>query len=182
MASPSIPDMVAQSRQVLTRPSVATFERFENSGGLREALIYVAIAAAISGIFGLGGGILGFLENILLTLLGFGVFTYLVYLFGKRQGGTGTFDQVAYTFSLFWGPLAVLFGVLTLLLVITLIGILLIPLLSLVAIAANIYFAYLAVQSSMNLTKGRDTWTTLLVAGLGTLLFNVLVGAVLQTS
>lgn len=33
----------------------------------------------------------------------------------------------------------------------------------------------------MNLQKGRDTWTTLLVAGLGTLLFNVIVGALLQT-
>ncbi len=180
MASPSIPDMISQSRQVLTSPSVATFERFEDSGGLREALIYVAVAAAVSGLFGLGGGLVGFLQNIVLTLLGFGVFTYLVYVFGKRQGGTGTFDQVAYTFSLFWGPLAVLFGVLTLLLVITLVGVLLIPLLSLVAIAANVYFAYLAVQSSMNLKKGRDTWTTLLVAGLGTLVFNVLVGAILQ--
>lgn len=182
MASPSIPDMISQSRQVLTNPSVATFERFENSGGLREALIYVALAAAVTGVFGLGGGLIGFLQNIVLTLLGFGVFTYLVYLFGKRQGGTGTFDQVAYTFSLFWGPLAVVFGMLTLLLIITLIGVLFLPLLGLLAIAANVYFAYLAVQSSMNLQKGRDTWMTLLVAGLGTLLFNVIVGALLQTS
>ena len=176
--SPSIPDMIAQSREVLTRPSVATFEKFEKSGNLVNALIYVAIAAAIAGVFGLANGLSGFLQNILGTLLGFVVFTYLVYWLGKRRGGTGTFDEVAYTFSLFWGPLAIVFGALTLLLVITLIGIIFLPLLALIAIAANVYFAYLAVQSSMNLESGGTTWGVLLLAGLGTLVFNILIGAI----
>lgn len=176
--SPSVPDMIAQSRQVLTNRSVATFEKFEKSGNLTNALIYVSIAAAITGLFGLFQGVGAFLSGIIGTLLGFVVFTYLVYWFGKRQGGTGTFDEVAYTFALFWAPLAVIVAVASLLLVITVIGIFLVPLLALAAVGLNIYFAYLAVQSSMNLEPGNKTWGVLLLAGLGTLAFNVIVGMI----
>ena len=176
--APSVPDMIGQSRQVLTRPSVDTFERFEDRGGLREALIYVGLFAVLAGLFGLDDGITGFLENIISTLLGFVVFTYLVYWIGKRQGGTGTFDQVAYTFALFWGPLAVVLAVLTLIMVITIIGIFFIPLLGIAFLVANVYFAYLAVRSSMNLERGGKTWGTLILAGLGAFVFNIVVGAI----
>ena len=177
--SPSVPDMISQSREVLTKPSVATFEKFEKSGNFTNAIIYVAIAAAITGIFGLGQGLGGFLSGIISTLLGFVVFTYLVHWIGKQRGGTGTFDEVAYTFALFWAPLAVLFGAATLLLVITIIGIFLLPILALVGIAANVYFAYMAVQSSMNLEAGGKTWGTLLLAGLGAFVFNIIVSNII---
>jgi hypothetical protein len=176
----SIGTMLQQSREVLTRPSVATFERYEKQGGLPDALVYVALAAAISGVFALAGGLSGFLAQIASTLLGFFVFTYLVYYIGQSRGGTGTLDEVAYSFALFWAPLSVLAGVITLLLVITLIGVLLLPLLGAALIAANIYFAYLAVQASMNLEGSGKVWTTLLLAGLGALVFNLVVGAILR--
>lgn len=176
----SIRDMIQQSREVLTRPSVATFEKYEKQGGLTDALLYVALAAAISGIFGLAGGLSGFLTQIATTLLGFFIFTYLVYYIGRSRGGTGTLDEVAYSFALFWAPLSVLAGVLTLLLIITLIGVLLLPLLGVAVLAANIYFAYLAVQASMNLSESGKVWVTLLLAGLGTLVFNLIVGAILR--
>lgn len=52
----SIGEMLNQSIQVLTKPSVETFERFERHGGQREATIYImlasAISAAVSLIFG----------------------------------------------------------------------------------------------------------------------------------
>jgi hypothetical protein len=95
MTQASVGDMVNQSREVLTKRDTATFETFENKGGLREALIYMAIAAAITGVFGLGDGVGGFVRGILSTLIGFFVFTYLVFFIGKQQGGTGTLDQVA---------------------------------------------------------------------------------------
>ena len=177
-ASPSISEMIGQSRQVLTKPSVATFERFEDSGGLREALIYVGLFALLSGLFGLGEGITGFLSAVISTLLGFVVFTYLVYWIGKRQGGTGTFDQVAYTFALFWGPLAVVLAVLTLIMVITIIGIFFIPLLGIAFLIANVYFAYLAVRSSMNLTSNGKTWGTLILAAVGAAVFDIVVTAI----
>lgn len=176
----SIGTMVRHSRELLTKPSTATFERFEKDGTFADALIYVAIAAAISGIFGLVNGIVGFLSQILLTLLGFVVFVYLVYYIGTRQGGSGTLDEVAYSFALFWAPLSVLFGVLTLLLVITLVGILLVPLVALAALAANVYFGYLAVRSSMNLTESGKAWTTLILAALGVFVFNLIVGAIVR--
>jgi hypothetical protein len=167
MTQASISDMVNQSREVLTKRDITTFETYENRGGLKEAIIYMAIAAVITGLLGLTGGMGGFITGILSTLIGFLVFTYLVYLIGKQFSGTGTFDQVAYTFSLFYAPLSVLFSVLTFVLVITLIGIFFVPFVGILAIIANIYFAYLAVQSSMNMRDSGKIWLTLILAGLG---------------
>jgi Yip1 domain len=167
MTQASISDMVNQSREVLTKRSVATFETFENRGGLQSALIYMGIAAALSGVIGLSGGLRGLLTGVIGTLVGFLVFTYLVYYIGKSQGGTGTLDQVAYTFSLFYAPLSVIFSVLSFVLVITLVGIFFLPFLGILAIIANIYFAYLAVQSSMNLRDTSKVWLTLILAGIG---------------
>jgi hypothetical protein len=174
MTQASIGDMVNQSREILTKRDTATFETFENKGGVREALIYMAIAAAITGVFGLGEGLTGFLRGILGTLIGFFVFTYLVYFIGKQQGGTGTFDQVAYSFALFYAPLTVLFAALSLVLVITIVGIFLLPFVGIAAIIANIYFAYLAVQSSMNLTESGKVWITLILAGIGSFVVSLL--------
>lgn len=183
-ASPSVTDtimnMVSQSIQVITKPSVATFEQYENKGNLRDAIIYVGIFAVITGLFGLGRGAGGFLGGVIATLLGFLAFTYLIYYVGKSQGGTGTFDQVAYTFSLFWAPMAVIFGIIAFLLIITLIGIFLLPLLGIAAIVVNIYFAYLAVQSSMNLKESGKIWITLIAAGVGAFLVNVIVSAIFR--
>lgn len=176
--SSSISEMMSQSRTVLTRPSVATFERFERQGTLADALLYVALAAAITGVFGLAEGFSGFLRNIVAALLGFLIFTYLVHWFGKRRGGTGTFDEVAYSFALFWAPLSVLFGVVALIFAITIIGLIFLPLIALVALGLNVYFAYLAVQSSMNLDGGGPTWTVLLLAALGSFVLNLIIAAI----
>lgn len=178
-ARTSITEMISQSRMVLTSPSVATFERFESRGSLTDAILYVAIAAAVTGIFGLGEGLSGFVANVLGAIVGFLVFTYLVHLIGKRRGGTGTLDEVAYSFALFWAPLSVLVAVVSLLLIITVIGVVLLPLVTLAALAANVYFAYLAVQSSMNLSTGGQTWGVLLLAALGSLLFSLVIAAIL---
>jgi hypothetical protein len=178
----SISIMMGQSRWVLTKPSVATFERFEKQGTLNQAILYVGLAAAITGVFGLVDGIGGFLANIVVTLVGFLVFTYLVHWIGKQRGGTGSLDEVAYSFALFWAPLSVLFGIASFILVITIVGIVLLPLLALAALALNVYFAYLAVQSSMNISGGGATWTVLLLAALGSFLVNLLAAAILGGS
>lgn len=177
--SASISEMMSQSRIVLTRPSVATFERFESSGTVVDAILYVALAAGITGIFGLFDGIGAFLANIVATLLGFLIFTYLVNWVASQRGGTGSLDEVAYTFALFWAPLSVLFGIASLLLAITIVGLVFLPLLALAALALNIYFAYLAVQSSTNLQGGGATWMVLLLAGLGSFVLNLIVTAIL---
>jgi Yip1 domain len=180
-SAPSIPEMFNQSIQVISKPSVAQFEELENKGTMREAIIYVAIGAAISGLLGLGGGISGLLANVISALVGFFVFAYVVHAFGKSQGGTGTLDQVAYTFSLFWVPLNIAFALLSLVLIITLIGILLLPLVGILAIAANVYFAYLAVQSSMNMTDTNKVWLTLVVAFVATLVVTFVITGIFGT-
>jgi hypothetical protein len=173
--------MISQSREILTKRDVATFESYEDRGGLREALIYMAIAAGVSGLLGISGGLKGVITGVLSTLIGFLVFTYLIYFIGKQFGGTGTIDQVAYTFSLFYAPLSVLFAVLTLVLLITIIGIFLIPLVGIVAIIANVYFAYLAVQSSMNMHDNGKIWLTLILSGIGTwIVSGVLIGLLIR--
>jgi len=174
----SIPEMFGQSIEVITKPSVATFERYEDRGQLTQALIYVAITAAVAGVFGLAGGLGGFIGGIVNTMIGFLAFTGLVYTIGKSQGGTGTFDQVAYTFSLFWVPISVAVAVIAFILTITLIGILLLPLLALAAIVLNVFFGYLAVQSSMNLTQSSKIWTTLVGAAIGAWIVSAVVGRV----
>ena len=179
-------DMLSQSMVVLSKPSVNTFERFEKRGGMQQALIYVAVGAVIVGLFSLFGGLLAFLGGIIGTLLGFLVFVYVTHAVGQSQGGTGTLDEVAYTFSLFWVPLSIVGGLL--ILVVSLLGFLtfglgflLLPLVGLVVIALNIYFGYLAVQSSMNLYNGGSkVWITLIAAALASWLVSSIITRVLH--
>ncbi len=174
-----VSEMIQQSREVVTKPSVATFEKYETGGTMQDALIYVAIAAGIAGLLGLGGGIGGLISGVVTTLLGFFIFTYLVFWIGKQQGGTGSLDEVAYTFSLFWVPLSIIGGLATLVLTITLIGIVFIPILLIAILVVNIYFAYLAVQSSMNLPTGGKTWLVLILSAVGTGIVNGIVTSML---
>jgi hypothetical protein len=175
-ASVPLGEMVQQSIKVLTKPSVQTFEEFENRGLQRDALIYVAIGAAITGLLALPGGLLPAIGSVISTVVGFFVFTYVVHYVGKTQGGTGSLDQVAYTFSLFWIPLQILASLVGLILVISLVGILLLPLLPFAALAASVYFAYLAAQSSLNLT---DT-TKLVIALLAGIVAAAIAGGILN--
>jgi hypothetical protein len=162
-ASVPLSEMVQQSIKVLTKPSVQTFEEFENRGTMRDALIYVGVGALISGLLGLAGGIGPAIGSAISNVVGFFVFVYVVHSVGKAQGGTGTIDQVAYTFSLFWIPLQVVIAVVSLVLVLTLIGIFLLPLLGIAAIVVSVYFAYMATQSSLNLTDTTKLVITLVV-------------------
>ena len=175
----AVPDMMSQSRTVLTQPSVATFERFERAGSLADAVIYVALAAAITGVFGLAEGLGGFVRNVVATVVGFLIFVYLVQWLAERRGGSGTLDEVAYTFALFWAPLSVLVSLVTLLLVLTIVGVLLVPLVAIGGLVLNVWFAYMATQASTNLGAGGSTWGVLLLAALGAFLLNLLVGALL---
>jgi hypothetical protein len=173
-----VTDMFGQSLAVMTNPSVDTFERFEKRGGFTEALTYVVIGAIVVGLIGLvsGAGFIGSIKSIIGAILGFLAFSFVTHFVGKSQGGTGTFDEVAYTFSLFWMPISILGGIIGL--VITLLGFLtfglaflLIPLVALAMIGLNIFYAYTATKSSMNLYQNDSrVWITLVAAGFATFL------------
>lgn len=177
----SINEMLNQSIQVLTKPSVETFERFERHGGQREATIYIMVAAAISAVaalvFGLLNGIvaalIGAAFGFILPVIGFYIFVFLVYFIGKQQGGTGTQDEVFYTMSLFVAPIQAVTGA---------VGA--IPLLNCLALPVTlalgiyqIYLGYLGVRSSMNLDQNKAI-ITLVLAFIAQLIISIIVGAI----
>lgn len=182
----SLSEMFASSMVVLRQPSVATFERFERRGNLQSALMYVAVAAVITGLVGLlpTFSVGGFVRGILQTLIGFFIFTYATFFIGQRQGGTGTLDEVAYTFSLFYVPLQVIGSIITLIVVIfafipfvnLLVGIIAL-LVALALVVVQVYLGYLAVQSSMNL-RGQPALITLIVAALITFIVSLVLGSI----
>ncbi len=169
----TISDMFPQSVAVLSKPSVATFEQFEKRGGTTEAAIYVVVGAIIAGVLGLlKGGVGGLLAGLLGTLIGFGVFTALVYVVGKNLfKGTGTYPEVAYTFALFYVPISVVSSVIG---IIPILGALVAFILGLV----NIYFGYLAVQSSMNLRDSSSAIVTLVLSYIGSAVIGGIVAGI----
>ena len=177
----SINEMLNQSIQVLTKPGVETFERFERHGGQREATIYIMIAAAISAavalVFGLLGGIvqslLSAVLGFILPVVGFYIFVFLVYFIGKQQGGTGTQDEVFYTMSLFVAPIQAVTGAVG---AIPLLGCLAAPATFALGIY-QIYLGYLGVRSSMNLDQNKAI-ITLVAAFIAQLIIGFIIGAI----
>ncbi|HNP87780.1 MAG: YIP1 family protein [Chloroflexi bacterium SZAS-1] len=179
----SIGDMLNQSITVLTKPSVQSFEQFERRGGQREALIYVAVAAAVgavlSAIFGLiGGGVRGAIGGLVgglaLPLISFYVSAFLIYMVGKRQGGTGTQDEVFYTIALYLAPILAVNGIIGS-------NVLFACLAFPVSIALGIYgiyLGYLAVRASMNLDQNKAI-ITMVLAFLAQLLIGFVVASIL---
>jgi hypothetical protein len=180
----SVSDMINSSIVVVTKPSVSTFEMFERRGNLTSALIYVGLGAIVTAILGAiasqTGVIAGILTGFIGTIVSFLVFTYAVFFVGRSQGGTGTYDEVAYTFSLFIVPLSIIGAV---------VGVIgrLLPLLdcivgipiALALLVAHVYFGYLAVQSSMNLRESGKAIITLVVAAILTFIVSLIVAGII---
>ncbi|KAB8144022.1 YIP1 family protein [Chloroflexia bacterium SDU3-3] len=159
----SISAMLNQSIVVLTKPSVQSFEQFERAGGQREGLIYVAVAAVFSLLGGLLGGlvygvipmIIGAVFGIITPIILYFTFSYVLNWIGKQQGSTGTQSEVFYTTALYVAPLLAVNGLFA--------GITgLLPILacatapvSLVLGIYQLYLAYLATRSSMNLDQNK---------------------------
>lgn len=180
----SLPEMVAQSREIMQSPSVPTFERYERRGTMGNAAVYVGIAALIAGVLGFfSGGFGGLIGGLLSALTQFFVFTGAVYLLGKNMyNGSGTWDEVAYSFALFTAPLivagALLSFVLTLFIWIPLINVvvsLIGAIVGILLLLIQIYYGYLAIQASMNL---RDQTQAIVVLLLSFLASAVVIGLV----
>lgn len=177
----SIGEMLNQSIQVLTKPSVETFERFERHGGQREATIYImlasAISAAVSLIFGLLNGVVAALIfgalGFILPVVSFYLFVFLVYFIGQQQGGTGTQDEVFYTMALFVAPIQAVSGAIS---AIPIIGCLAAPLTFMLGLY-QIYLGYLGVRSSMNLAQ-TPAIITLVLAFIAQFIIVAIIGAV----
>ncbi|GAB4123286.1 MAG: Yip1 family protein [Roseiflexaceae bacterium] len=178
----SVGEMVNQSINVLTKPSIATFEQYERRGGQREALIYVGTAAAIgaaiallAGVFTIGvvGGIVTGIFAGILPVAVFFLAATVIHRVGTSQGGTGSQDEVFYTIALYQAPILAISGV---------IGN--IPLLSCLAAPLTfglslygIYLGYLAVRSSMNLDQNKAI-ITMVVSWVVQMIVIFLIGAI----
>ena len=169
-------EMVNQSVSVVSKPSVSTFELYEKRGTMRDAALLIAASSAIAGLLSFRTGAGGMIAAVIVALVGFFAFTYLVHFIAKQQGGTGTLDEVAYSFALFWAPLAVVGATATMLL-----GWALGTVISLAQLAASVYFAYLAIQSSMNFTDSSKIWTTLAGAVIGYMVIFFILTALVVT-
>lgn len=177
----SIGEMLNQSIQVLTKPGVETFERFERHGGQREATIYImlasAISAAVSLVFGLLNGVVAALIfgalGFILPVVSFYLFVFLVYFIGQQQGGTGTQDEVFYTMALFVAPIQAVSGAIS---AIPIIGCLAAPLTFMLGLY-QIYLGYLGVRSSMNLAQ-TPAIITLVLAFIAQFIIGAIIGAV----
>lgn len=177
----SINEMISQSMTVLTKPSVESFEQFERRGGQREALIYVGTGAAIAGIvsmlFGLLGGIagaiVGLIGGFVFPIVGFFVFSFLVFMIGKQQGGTGTQDEVFYTNSLYAAPILAVSGAIS---AIPILGCLALPVTFALSIY-QVYLGYLAARSSMNLDQNKAI-ITMVVAIIAQIVAGLIIGVI----
>ncbi len=179
----NVSEMVNSSIVVMTKPSVSTFEMYERRGNLTSALVYVGIAAVIAGVLGAllspAGVVAGLLSGLLSALVGFLVFTGAVFYIGRAQGGSGTFDEVAYTFALFSAPLTVIEAVLALFgRAIPLLGCLIGLPIAIALLVARVYFGYLAVQSSMNLRDSGKAIITLIAAAVISLIVAIVIGSI----
>ena len=166
--NPSVQTMFSQSTAVLSQPSVATFEKFEWRGGVQSAYTYVLVAAVVSAIiaaifapFHREVTFFGQLfSRLILVPLGFAVFTGAVYGIGKALfKGTGTYAEVAYTFALFYVPLAILNALIGWLPVLNF-------LMGIVVALALVYYGFLAVQSSMNIRTNGEGAALLVLSGI----------------
>jgi len=163
--------MIQHSIAVLTNPGVATFELYEKEGNIIEAAAYVALAALLAGFLGwVVSGVPGLMRGVFFALVNFLIFTGLVYLIGKLQRGSGTFPEVAYTFALFVAPLQVIGALLMLINLLPVIGGLLGPFIVIALLGVQAAFAYLAIQSSMNIRNTSSAVITLVSALVGTLI------------
>lgn len=167
-ASFNLGEMFRHSINVISRPSVQTFERYERSGTARQAYGYVALAALVSAViaaifapFHQDVTFFGqLISRLILVPLSFAVFTGAVYLIGKNLfRGSGTYSEVAYTFALFFVPLSIVSSIIG---IIPILG----WLVSFLITLALIFFGWLAVQSSMNIRDSGSAIVALVISGI----------------
>jgi hypothetical protein len=166
--------MFSQSVAVLSNPTTHTVEGEGQRGTLRQATLYVGIAAIIAALLnfplGLGGAIGGFLN----VMVSFFAFTGLVYAMGQADGGRANFGDVAYRFSLFIAPISLIFPLVGFIVLYPTLGLAdkLIPILAVVAalvLALQSYFAYMASQKpDMKLISSQNALVALFGAVLAT--------------
>ena len=108
-----------------------------------------------------GGSVAGAAIGALVaSIIGFLIWTGLVYLLGRAFGGTGAYGELAYDVALFSAPLTVIGAVVSLLGIGPLACIT--GLVSLALLGYNVYLTWLSVQAGMNLPGNKALFVILI--------------------
>ncbi len=106
-------DLLAGSAAVLTGPTTASLEAEEGRGGLAQASLYMVVASVVAGLIYFPLGLGAMVRGGLLALIGYFVFTGLIYSSGQSAANRAPFGAVAYVFALFIAPLSLLLPIVT---------------------------------------------------------------------
>lgn len=114
------------------------------------------------GITGLAGGSItgAIVSGLFGSIVGFFIWTGIVYLLGRAFGGTGAYGELAWDVALFSAPLNVISSLISLLGVGPLAC--LTGLISLALFGYNVYLTWLSVQAGMNLPGNKALWVILI--------------------
>lgn len=145
--------IAAAIRPPLTPEQIQQIEDQFGSTGLADSML------AAQQPPNLVGAIVG---GLLSAIIGYLIYTGIVYLLGKAFGGTGQFGELAYDISLFYAPLEV-FG--------ALLGVLAIgPLACLTVVAAiavwayRLFLTYLGIQAGLNVPGNKALMVMVIIA------------------
>jgi len=170
--------MLAQSGDVLAHPQPRIFYNYSARGSDSDALTYVAIAAVLITVFemliGGGGSAMGLVLSVINELFGFYLFAGVIYFVAQQQNGRGTFQELAYTFALFYVPIQVIVAALTWLVLLTPLAAVLLPwflVIRLVGFVAQAFYAQRAVKGVMGFRGNKEAW---IAVGVGLVLLWVI--------
>jgi hypothetical protein len=170
--------MLAQSGDVLAHPQPRIFYNYSARGSDSDALTYVAIAAVLITVFELliagGGSAIGLVLSVINELFGFYLFAGVIYFVAQQQNGRGTFQELAYTFSLFYVPIQVIVAALTWLVLLTPLAGVLLPwflVIRLAGFVAQAFYAQRAVKGVMGFRGNKEAW---IAVGVGLVLLWVI--------
>ncbi len=150
---------------ILTKPSEAAFEAEKPNVNLTNMIIWLAIAGAIAGFFGglwglifrsgsAAGLITGLIVGAIFYVIGFFIVQAILFTVARVLGGTGDFNTQAYLQSLYFVPIYIVDGVLS------------IPFLgALISFVLGLYSLYLTTLA-LKVTHRYDTTKAVLTWGI----------------
>jgi hypothetical protein len=165
--------MLRQSVDVMLHPTVRAFNYYGARALDSDTLLYVTVGVVLIGLVNnlvVGSvDIIGLAYAVVNQLFQFYLFAGLTYFVGRQFGGMGSFPTVAYTFVLFYVPIAVLAAALIWALILLPISLpslgplSWLQLIRLVELAALAFYAYQAVQAALYIRRPRDAALTVLI-------------------
>jgi hypothetical protein len=133
----------------------AAFQQFQDQFGGGQPLPPGVAALA-------GGGSLtaAIIVGLFGAIIGFFIWTGIIYLLGRAFGGTGAFGELAYDVALFSAPLTVLNGLVS---VISIGPLACLTFIVTIALGIyNLYLSWLSIQAGMNLPGNKALWVILI--------------------